>query len=48
MATAHRRNANFLLNVGPDKNGRIVAASIEALAEIGKLRNPEAPLELPK
>lgn len=48
MAAAHRRNSNFLLNVGPDKNGQIVESSIKALAEIGKLWNPEAPLELPK
>jgi len=37
MATANSRNSNFLLNVGPDKNGNIQASSIKTLAEIGKL-----------
>jgi alpha-L-fucosidase len=32
--TAHSRNANFLLNVGPDKQGRIIDASRKILAEI--------------
>ena len=35
---AHSRNSNFLLNVGPDPQGRIVGSSIKELAEIGKLR----------
>lgn len=34
---ANRRNANFLLNVGPDKNGNIIESSINTLNEIGKL-----------
>lgn len=34
MKTAHSRNANFLLNVGPDKQGRIVESSRKVLAEI--------------
>jgi alpha-L-fucosidase len=38
METAHARNSNFLLNVGPDKKGRIIQSSREALAEIGRLR----------
>ena len=37
METAHARNSNFLLNVGPDRKGRIVGASRETLAEIGRL-----------
>jgi hypothetical protein len=32
--TAHSRNANFLLNVGPDRQGRIIDASRKVLAEI--------------
>lgn len=35
---ANNRNANFLLNVGPDMNGKIPDSSIEILKEIGKLR----------
>ena len=38
IATAHSRNSNFLLNVGPDRNGKIIPSSLEALAEIGRLR----------
>lgn len=37
MDKAHSRNSNFLLNVGPDRNGKIVASSVKTLAEIGKL-----------
>lgn len=37
MARADARNSNFLLNVGPDKQGRIVDSSLKTLAEIGKL-----------
>jgi alpha-L-fucosidase len=40
MTTAHSRNSNFLLNVGPDRNGNIIESSIKTLAEIGKLRKP--------
>ena len=42
MARAHSRNSNFLLNVGPDRNGKIVESSIKTLAEIGKLWKPNA------
>jgi alpha-L-fucosidase len=42
MATAHSRNSNFLLNVGPDRNGKIIESSIKTLAEIGKLWDPNA------
>jgi alpha-L-fucosidase len=48
MARAHARNSNFLLNVGPDRNGNIVESSIKTLAEIGKLRGPGARPDLPK
>lgn len=37
LQTANSRNANFLLNVGPDKQGKIHPDSIEILAEIGTL-----------
>lgn len=36
MTTVNSRNSNFLLNVGPDRKGRIVESSIQTLAEIGK------------
>jgi len=42
MAKAHARNSNFLLNVGPDTQGRIVASSVKTLAEVGKLLASEA------
>jgi len=42
MATAHSRNSNFLLNVGPDNNGKIIESSFKTLAEIGKLWDPNA------
>ena len=36
------RNSNFLLNVGPDRNGKIIESSLRALAEIGKAtENPK-------
>ena len=38
IQTANSRNANFLLNVGPDSKGNISPLSINALKEIGKLR----------
>ena len=38
MAKAHARNSNFLLNVGPDRTGRIIESSVKALAEVGKQR----------
>jgi alpha-L-fucosidase len=40
LATANGRNSNFLLNVGPDKQGKFEAASVKVLAEIGKLWRP--------
>jgi alpha-L-fucosidase len=48
MATAHARNSNFLLNVGPDRNGKIIESSIKTLAEIGTLWKPKATKEIPK
>jgi alpha-L-fucosidase len=42
MARAHARNSNFLLNVGPDKQGKIIESSVKTLAEIGKLWKPGA------
>ncbi len=36
---ANNRNANFLLNVGPDMNGNIIESSIKALKEIGESIN---------
>ena len=42
ILNANSRNANFLLNVGPDQNGKIIESSIETLAKIGRLwdQNP--------
>ncbi|MHC4324378.1 MAG: alpha-L-fucosidase [Planctomycetota bacterium] len=37
MNTVYSRNSNFLLNVGPDRNGNIIESSTETLAETGKL-----------
>jgi len=48
MARAHGRNSNFLLNVGPDRRGKIVDSSIKTLAEIGKLWKPNATPDLRK
>ncbi len=39
LKRANNRHSNFLLNVGPNKNGRFEPASIEVLAEIGKQLN---------
>jgi alpha-L-fucosidase len=36
ISMANSRNANFLLNVGPDRNGNIIESSINTLKEIGK------------
>ena len=37
LTTVNSRNSNFLLNVGPNKQGRFEEASVKVLAEIGKL-----------
>lgn len=42
MAKAHSRNSNFLLNVAPDRNGKIIESSIKTLSEVGKLWKPDA------
>jgi len=34
LVKVNSRNSNFLLNVGPDRNGKIVESSIKTLAEI--------------
>jgi alpha-L-fucosidase len=39
IKTAHARNANFLLNVGPDRQGRIIGSSRKTLAGIPGLRD---------
>jgi alpha-L-fucosidase len=38
LQKANRRNANFLLNVGPNRKGQIIESSVEALERIGELR----------
>ncbi len=42
IITANSRNANFLLNVAPNKNGNFEESSIKTLAEIGTLWQPNA------
>ena len=42
MTTVNSRNSNFLLNVGPDRNGNIIESSVKTLAEIGKLSRSNA------
>ena len=37
LTTANSRNSNFLLKVGPDKQGKFDKSSVKVLAEIGKL-----------
>jgi uncharacterized protein len=41
LRTVNSRNSNFLLNVGPNRQGRFEEASVQVLAEIGKLRMPD-------
>ena len=45
IATANARNKNFLLSVGPDRQGRISAESLRALQEIGMLRQERNPTD---
>jgi len=40
IITANARRKNFLLNVGPDKEGKIPEASIKTLKEIGEMWKP--------
>jgi len=42
IKTANSHNANFLLNVGPNKEGKFQEASVKVLAKIGKLLNADA------
>lgn len=37
ITMANSRNSNFLLNVGPHRQGRFEGSSVRVLAEIGKL-----------
>ena len=37
LTTVNGRNSNFLLNVGPNKQGRFEEASVKVLREIGRL-----------
>jgi alpha-L-fucosidase len=41
LNTVNSRNSNFLLNVGPDRSGRIIESSVETLAEVGRIRGGE-------
>jgi alpha-L-fucosidase len=45
ITTVNGRNSNFLLKVSPDRRGKFEESSVKVLAEIGKLRNPNAPAE---
>ena len=42
LTTVNRKNSNFLLNVGPNKQGKFEEASVKVLAEVGKLWDPNA------
>ena len=42
ITTVNSRNSNFLLNVGPNKQGKFEESSVKVLAEVGKLRDPNA------
>lgn len=42
MATAAARNSNYLLNVGPDRNGSIIDSSLQVLKQIGELRKSQS------
>jgi len=48
LTTVNSRNSNFLLNVGPNKQGRFEEASAKILAEIGSLRAGNATADHPK
>jgi alpha-L-fucosidase len=44
LAAVNKRNSNFLLNVGPNQQGRFDAASVKVLAEVGtQLKRKEQP-----
>jgi len=42
LKTVNSRNSNLLLNVGPDRSGKIIESSLETLAEVGRLWDPNA------
>jgi alpha-L-fucosidase len=42
LKTANARNSNLLLNVPPNKQGKLDDAAVKVLAEVGKLLNPDA------
>jgi len=48
LTTVNSRNSNFLLNVGPNRQGKFEEASVKVLAEIGKLRDPNSTAGRPK
>jgi len=41
LKKVNARNSNFLLNVGPDKQGKFPPASVKVLAEVGRLLKQE-------
>jgi alpha-L-fucosidase len=41
IGVANGHQANFLLNVSPNKQGRFQDASVRVLAEIGELLKPD-------
>jgi alpha-L-fucosidase len=41
LKEANSRNANLLLNVPPNKQGRLDEAAVKVLEEIGKLRQAQ-------
>jgi alpha-L-fucosidase len=45
---ANSRNANFLLNVAPDRQGNLGKASVKVLKEIGRIWDPNATPEPPR
>jgi len=48
IATVNGRNSNFLLNVGPNKQGRFEEDSVKVLAEVGRQRNSKGTGNPPK
>ena len=42
LTTVNSRNSNFLLNIGPNRQGRFEEASVKVLAEVGRMREPNA------
>jgi len=48
LAAVNKRNSNFLLNVGPNNQGRFEEASVRVLAEVGKLREDGKTADAPR